>query len=269
LNRYNLPFREDSSNVKTEYRRNFLRHKVVPLLKELNPNLPSTLAGSSRYRRELTSYLDRQAEALRKATTQGKDHILPLSIIKDEGWNPALLHFAFESCGFTYLQWQRALAEPWPRASKRFRGIGFTLYREVHPVPALVVAPAADREFSITFAGPGSYTTPFGEFVFEEISSINLSELRNPTLAHLNTENLKFPLTLRLRQTGDRFQPFGMKDRKKLSDFLQDEKVPRYQRDRQLVLLSGEEIAWVVGRRVAEPYRVSLGGGRILQIRIV
>ena len=67
---------------------------------------------------------------------------------------------------------------------------------------------------------------------------------------------LQFPLKLRNRRAGDRFQPFGMQGSKKVKDFLIDSKVPRRERDCVPILVSGEEIVWVVGHRTSERFKV-------------
>ncbi len=66
---------------------------------------------------------------------------------------------------------------------------------------------------------------------------------------------LEAPLSLRSWRPGDRFRPLGMSGHKKLQDFFVDAKVPRFERERIPLLLSGERIAWVVGHRIAEDFR--------------
>ncbi|MDR0694562.1 MAG: tRNA lysidine(34) synthetase TilS, partial [Prevotellaceae bacterium] len=71
---------------------------------------------------------------------------------------------------------------------------------------------------------------------------------------------------LRLWRDGDTFMPFGMKGMKKVSDFLIDEKVPLHEKAQQYVLLSGNDIVWVVGRRIDERYKIADGTKEILII---
>ena len=64
-------------------------------------------------------------------------------------------------------------------------------------------------------------------------------------------------MKLRRWHEGDTFVPFGMNGHKRVSDFLINEKVSMPEKSRQFVLVSGEEIVWVVGRRIDDRYRVS------------
>ena len=73
-------------------------------------------------------------------------------------------------------------------------------------------------------------------------------------------------LRVRSRRPGDRFQPLGMSDQKKLQDFLIDARVPASWRDRVPLLVSDRGIAWVVGQRIAEWARVRPESGELLQV---
>jgi tRNA(Ile)-lysidine synthase len=80
---------------------------------------------------------------------------------------------------------------------------------------------------------------------------------------------LQFPLKIRNRRDGDRFQPFGMKGSKKVKDFLIDSKVPRHERDRVPILVSGDEVVWVVGYRTSERFKVRSETNRCLSLAYV
>ena len=77
-------------------------------------------------------------------------------------------------------------------------------------------------------------------------------------------------LFVRTWESGDRFQPLGMTGEKKLHDFFTDEKVPRRQRGRvPLVCAADGRIAWVVGHRIAEPFKVTDRTRRVVQLQAV
>ena len=82
----------------------------------------------------------------------------------------------------------------------------------------------------------------------------------------LDHEKLSFPLVLREWRKGDRFQPLGMKHKKKLSDFMIDEKIPLNLKEQVLVLLSGENIVWVIGHRIDERYKITQNTKKIYKI---
>lgn len=76
-------------------------------------------------------------------------------------------------------------------------------------------------------------------------------------------------LRVRTRRRGDAFQPLGMKGTKKLQDFFVDEKIPRLDRQEIPLLTVGDDIAWVVGWRMAEKFKVTQGTREVLKVDFV
>ena len=88
------------------------------------------------------------------------------------------------------------------------------------------------------------------------------------TLAIFDADRLILPLVVRPRKNGDFFYPFGFGKRKKLQDFFVDAKVPRDERDRIPLIISGEDIVWVVGYRGDERFKVTEGTNRVLKLEV-
>lgn len=84
--------------------------------------------------------------------------------------------------------------------------------------------------------------------------------------ASLDLEAAGWPLTVRGRAPGDRFQPLGMTGSKSLKDFLSDSRVPRQERDSTPLVVSPEGIVWVVGCRIAHWARVTGATNTVLEI---
>src|SRR5699024_3033313 len=85
-------------------------------------------------------------------------------------------------------------------------------------------------------------------------------------IAYLAAEKLVFPLTLRRWKSGDSFRPLGMLGRKKISDFLRDEKVSLFEKEQIWVLMSGSAIVWVVGHRIDDRFKIQEDTKQILKI---
>jgi tRNA(Ile)-lysidine synthase len=86
--------------------------------------------------------------------------------------------------------------------------------------------------------------------------------------AYFDADRLQFPLTLRHPQAGDSFVPFGMKGRKKLSDYFIDLKYSLIEKEKALVLLSAGNIIWLVGERTDERFRLSKTTRQVLCVEI-
>jgi tRNA(Ile)-lysidine synthase len=89
------------------------------------------------------------------------------------------------------------------------------------------------------------------------IDSRELKLRKSPAIAQLDCHKLQFPLTLRRWQQGDYFYPLGMHGRKKLSDFITDQKMSAIEKQNLWLLLSGDDIVWVAGHRIDERYKIS------------
>ena len=80
---------------------------------------------------------------------------------------------------------------------------------------------------------------------------------KSPNSATLDFDKLVFPLEIRKWQQGDTFYPFGMKGKKKLSDFFIDNKVPLNRKEDTWLLTSEGKIVWVIGMRIDDRFKVT------------
>jgi tRNA(Ile)-lysidine synthase len=88
-------------------------------------------------------------------------------------------------------------------------------------------------------------------------------------VAYLDCEQLHLPLRMRNFRPGDRFQPLGAKGTQKLKEFFIDHKVPKFERHNIPLLISGERIAWVVGYRIDERFKITSHTQKVLKVEIV
>ena len=141
-----------------------------------------------------------------------------------------------------------------------------------------------DRDFLIVEPVGGSpaeeiFTIPQGvdkidhpvEMTFRMVE--NTDDVRfedDSAVAYFDADLLGFPLELRLVRPGDAFCPIGMGgQRKKVSKFLKDEKVSVFDKQRVWLLCTPDgRIAWVVGRRASEEFRVTGDTCRVLVCRV-
>ena len=92
---------------------------------------------------------------------------------------------------------------------------------------------------------------------------------RTADCASLDASDIKFPLTLRHIQPGDRFVPFGMTGTKLLSDYLTDRKKNIFEKRAQLVLTDAQQrILWLVGERTDNRFRITPNTQRALRLTI-
>jgi tRNA(Ile)-lysidine synthase len=98
---------------------------------------------------------------------------------------------------------------------------------------------------------------------FDAYSPIKTDDNRG---ACLDWDKLVFPLYVRNRQEGDRYQPLGSPGRKKLKEIMRAKSIPSQERNRHPVFISGDDIVWVLGLPVSEKYKVTLDTRKVFVI---
>ena len=133
----------------------------------------------------------------------------------------------------------------------------------------IVVAPITPDDACQVSVAKGALRSYCGNAVLY-YEYCNIDDIRNfgvpPHIAQVDADKLRYPLTLRRWREGDWFIPYGMTGRKKVSDSLIDAKVSVPEKQRQFVLLSGDEIVWLVGRRIDDRYRLTHDTENVLRI---
>ncbi len=244
-----LTWREDASNADRRFLRNRIRHELLPLLeRDYNPAIREVLwrtaeilraeaerdpvAAERRAIRELVGEVSfEQVEAIRQLKT-GDEVTLPGGVVVYRDYDGVKLAGPVEP-----------LRGRWPlklSGETKIAELGVRFVAVVGAVsPPRAAGESRDREVAPAEQGAECFDADaLGDAPF-----------------------------VRTWEAGDRFQPLGMKGEKKLQDFFVDEKVPRRERGRVPLLCATDgRIAWVVGYRIAEPFKVTERTRRVLSI---
>ncbi|MGB5226889.1 MAG: tRNA lysidine(34) synthetase TilS, partial [Eudoraea sp.] len=94
-----------------------------------------------------------------------------------------------------------------------------------------------------------------------------MGETSNKIL-YVDKETLNHKLSIKKREKGDYFYPFGMSGKKKVSKFYKDEKLDLISKEKQWLLCSGDAIVWVIGRRGDDRFKVTPTTKYILKFTI-
>jgi len=104
-------------------------------------------------------------------------------------------------------------------------------------------------------------------FKFDNIIKEKFTLDTSPNVACLDRDTLVFPLQLRYWKEGDIFQPLGMNGKhQKVSDFFTNHKLSQFEKEAVPILMSGEEICWIVGYRIDERFKVTSETRNVLKI---
>ncbi|MGB3848611.1 MAG: tRNA lysidine(34) synthetase TilS [Tunicatimonas sp.] len=256
----NLTWREDQSNAADAYRRNQVRHRVVPLLKQLNPNLLGTYERTRERLRATEQLLHAEVKRVKQQAQQqtGQEVWLVKEVLRSHPQAALILAELIRPYGFSYQQARdinRCIATD-QSVGKQFDSLQHTLFVDRQH---LIVIEKQENQTPSQFiqASDTQVKLPSRLLTIATKSAVGYLLPRQRHVAALDADRIHFPLQLRLWRPGDRFCPLGMEHHKKLSDFLIDQKVPRHQKATVYVLTSAEDIVWVVGWRIDQRYRVT------------
>ncbi|MGI2298401.1 tRNA lysidine(34) synthetase TilS [Candidatus Cardinium hertigii] len=251
-----LHWEEDSSNQCNHYQRNFIRNKVIPLLHQVNPNLASTMQTTTIQLKEIGNIFENQVYNIKKKISTFKEgiHYLAMHSIIDQPWATTVTFELLRPYGFTFKQIKQLLTTT-RSSGKMIHSTEYTLYidrenwlvqKKTEPFREQVIA---DTTRSIAYEHHLLY--------FHCYKNANYMLKKTTMTAALDYDKLQFPLIMRPWQSGDFFYPLGMKGRKKISDLLIDLKIPIPIKERVCVILSKDEIVWVIGHRIDERFKVN------------
>ena len=244
-------FVTDHTNLEDAYARNKVRLDVLPLLEHINPGAMKNLASTQENLTEVMKiYQQAMQQSLAECVEQRANREIYIHIAKLQS-HPSpisILHETLSPLGFNKAQMEDML---------------HTLHESGKVFTAEGRRALVDRQHIIVEAAH----YPMPAFRQEVVDVQDLHMQKDPSHAYLDADKLHGELTLRTPRTGDTFAPFGMGGKRKLlSDFLTDQKLTLFEKEHQSLLIDGNEIAWVVGRRSSELYRVDEHTKRVLQL---
>jgi tRNA(Ile)-lysidine synthase len=265
----NIAFREDSSNAETKYLRNAIRHEIIPRFRKLNESFIKNVTHTSTILKDAEQFYNKSIDDLQKLILTKNADLIYISIasIKSHGITAGILYEMIHKYGFTF-----------DTATRIIKNIdnqpGATYFSASHKIvkdrTSYILYPLAENEqeeFYIeknttNFDGPPKF-----EILKTQLNK-DLNLYRNQAVAIFDAAKLKFPLKLRHWQHGDFFYPFGMRGKKKISDYFSDQKFTTPEKDNTWLLLSGNDIIWVVNHRTDNRYAITNSTKEVVQFEL-
>lgn len=273
----------DASNSDTTFFRNRLRHELLPVLAQYNPNIYSVLsrtatvlAGEQALAQE---YVEHHWRTYAQATASNAQFELIRWRAFSLPLQRALLRRAIQhlrpslrDVDFTPLE----AAVRWSRAATTGGQCdvadGLCLYLNYNAVivrewetdfPASTAVPQLTAEGTLV-AGWEFRAAPLPNWTLAELESNT-----NAWCTFADADKITEPLTLRPRREGDRIQPLGQSGHVKLSDLFINRKIEAHLRANWPLVVSGAAIVWVPGLHLAEPFKVTTHTQQVLQMEFL
>lgn len=258
----------DSTNLQDEVQRNKIRMNVMPRMREIYPNADESIHQGARRLSDAFRIYEYGMDLLMQQVVQGNRILLEelnrtpapetvlYEILSRMDFNPAQVAAIYEQQG--------------GESGKVYESATHRLLRDRE---ALVFEKKAVRPARLEKVLPLEGIMRVTDDVTFLISRSSYSSggplPREKNVICMDLDKVEFPLVVRTPQTGDRFMPFGMKGMKLVSDFLTDLKKNVFEKERQLLVCSGDKIAWVVGERPDDRFRVTEHTRHILRIQLL
>ena len=274
----------DSTNLHNDVKRNKIRLDVMPLLRELNPSVSQSIFESSlRVGEALKVFDEAMKQSIADVTATSPSHHLTISPphhlvisverLKQQPSPEYTLHEILSSRGFTSAQIEQIYG------SLDNCSAGKIIASDSHELAfdrgSLLVQPrtnVADAVRSMRIPETGTYV--FSDSLKIKVAAEDCGDDYVPSRAAdcvcLDASDIKFPLTLRHIEQGDRFVPFGMNGMKLVSDYLTDRKKNVFEKRAQLVVTDAQQrIVWLVGERTDNRFRISKETSKALRLTLL
>ena len=260
-----LKWREDSSNASTKYLRNKLRHDVIPVLKDINPDVLTNFQNTLSHLNDSSAIVEDAVDSfLNKAIVTIDDNQISYKISEFEALNnsKAYLFEIFKDYGFT--QWKDIENLLTAQSGKLVFSKTHQLLKDRDCLILSEISSEENNETVTILEDQNEIKLPNGILCIESVEEIGETD---KSTIYIDKKTLKYPLTVRHWEKGDYFYPLGMQGKKKLSKFFKDEKLSLLDKQKTLLLCSGHQVVWVINHRADNRFKITKQTQDILKIK--
>jgi len=252
-----ISWREDKSNTETKYIRNKIRHQVIPVLQEINPQLLQSFLKTHQHLQNANTVLQQHFTTVWQQITTTNNRIIKVDIKQLSKLTPQdyYLYELFKPFGFTDASEIKKLMIA--QSGKLVFSKTFRLLKDRDSL-LLGCFPEKEKNSFTISKDKKRFEIDDLILIFKETDfrTINPSD-KDKNSVVIDKDLLKFPLTVRKWQKGDYFYPSGMQGKKKLSKFFKDKKLNLFEKENIWLLLSENQIVWVIGMRHDKRFLIS------------
>ncbi len=268
-----LSYRIDRTNEQTVFMRNKLRHLVLPLLDQIRPGWRRVALSTIKYLSQAERYLSAKIDQELKNYVFERGSVVEIDVnrLKKDGYYDLFLYEILVRYGFRASQVRDILSKRRLSVGAKFSGEHNLLIidREHYLIVDKRFMDFQGEEYLIERVVP-KFCVPGLCLEMEKLGNKDLNLKQPSNVAFFDIEEVVFPLKLRRWRQGDYFYPFGMRGKKKLSDFFVSQKMSLYDKRMQWILEDAKgRIMWVLGRRSDNRFRVRKNTKEVLKIKVL
>lgn len=261
-----LEYVTDSSNSSDIYTRNFIRLKVIPLLEEINPSVKASLARTANHLYDASLIYNHSIEEARKVIIQ--NNRLSISALLSFPAPATILYEMLKPYGFSRTVCESIFTVLEKDSGKIFYSSTHRLLKDRSDLLIDVLSGEDNRAYLINLEDD-NVDLPVELKPEIVVIKEDYQIEKDRKFAYFDFDKLSFPLVLRHWQEGDWFVPFGMKGKKKISDYFNDKKFSLFDKEKTWLLCSGQDVIWIVGERTDNRYRIEKTTKRVLKLKFI
>ena len=265
----NISWREDQSNAETKYLRNKIRHELIPIIKNIDPNFESAIINSQNHLKESKLLINDYISLVKPKIWKERNDLVYLSLkvlLKLPNYK-AVLHELLKDFGFT--QWNDIYDLVKAQSGKQiFSDTHFLLKDRV----SLVLGVREEEESrdnkqeareikDVFFVNTRKYRIE----IIDKSNSLSFREEWDEV--YFDKNKINYPLYIRKWKKGDYFYPLGMKGKMKLSNFYVNQKISLLEKEKIWLLCdANNQIIWVIGKRIDDRFKITDQTTKIIKI---
>lgn len=262
-----IPYREDKSNFENKYVRNYLRHEIIPRIAEKSPDFNKKMTQTMDSLNDISNWMNSRADEFKDSWLTIENDAVRIS--KQELLKQELIFIEFIMAEYGIFRNNSESFKSFLSAETGSEFKSESHHFFIDRESLIIQSAIQNKSESIEIVIDELPFTLDTRYLSLELSVINSRLAFNDNVQQFDFGKIIFPLTLRNWRQGDKLIPLGMKGRKLVSDILIDKKIPKYLKDKQLVLINGNnEIISLIGHVVSDAYKLSNNSKEILSIRI-
>ncbi len=288
---HQLAPREDASNADTKYFRNRLRHELLPMLEQYNPNLRAVLVQNARIVSDDYDYLmQRSRGAYERTSIDRTQDGVAFSLSGWRSLQPSLkralirlavtrLHPALRNLDARHIENALRVADSARVGARATLPEGLWLFRDFDAIvigekfTAPDLPRASAHPVRLTIPGQVRVDKRWrldAHTLSREHLPANALQGIDPLEAFFDASKLPDELNVRARKPLDHFAPLGLHGKHKpLRRFMIDAKIPEAWRSRTPLVVAGDDVIWIVGWRIADTVKVTAETERVLHLKFV
>lgn len=266
----NIAFREDKSNKNDYYTRNYIRLHIIPLFRKLQDNFEESMHGTMHILRQqhevYADHIESVKAQIMKPYQDG--YAIDLKKLKTLAHVETYLFECLFPFGINAAQIDDILEAIDNEPGRIFTSKSHRILKDRNFILIRPLSSDESPEIKIdyNFKDNCMYCASLAFELVNDRSRVTYKDA-NQNVAYIDASKLTFPLYIRKWKYGDIFYPFGMKGKKKLSDYFTDLKLSLFEKEKINILCnSNGDIVWIIGKRSDNRYKITARTNKILKI---